>query len=210
LNSYYPFINMPLPYPYNALEPYIDTKTMELHHDRHLQTYIDNLNSALAQYPMIQKLSLEQLILASSELPTRIRNQVHNNAGGVYNHRFYFNGIGSMRDQVPTGRLAQAIDKRYGSFERFKDDFKAAALSVFGSGYAWLTMYKTGILYIVTTANQDTPLELGLCPILNTDVWEHAYYLKHYNKRADYIDDWFHVIDWAKAGENYERCLPTP
>lgn len=219
-NNYYPFINLPLPYAYDAMEPFIDEKTMMLHHDRHLQTYIDNLNNALKTSPELQKLSLEQLIRNASRLPEPLQTSIRNNAGGVYNHRFFFNSLkpaespGSAavpeaaeasdpsHENQPSGELAH----RLGSFDNFKSVFKKAALSVFGSGYAWLVT-DGGRLRIVTTANQNTPLEQDLCPVLSIDVWEHAYYLKHYNLRADYIDDWFSVIDWEQAEKNYQRCI---
>ena len=207
-NNYYPFVNLPLPYPYDELEPYIDTKTMELHHDRHLQTYINNLNDALKECPELQDLSLEQLIMNPYRLPEDIGTKIHNNAGGVYNHRFFFAGMENPNDSagMPIGRLAAEIIKTYGGFDNFRDAFKKAALSVFGSGYAWLVVCR-GKLKIITTANQNTPLEMGMCPVIALDVWEHAYYLKHYNVRADYIDDWFNVVNWTKAEKNYLKCL---
>jgi Fe-Mn family superoxide dismutase len=206
MNEYYPFHNLPLPYAYNALEPYIDELTMHLHHDRHLQTYIDNLNSALANHPEAQKLSLQQLIQYSNRLPNDIRTAVRNNAGGVYNHRLYFDSM-TPDLQQPSGALADAVDKEYGGIDGFRQKFKAAAMSVFGSGYAWLCASPSGKLSIVTSPNQDTPLSRDCCPVLLADVWEHAYYLKHYNLRAAYLDAWFQVVDWNKAGERYTNCL---
>lgn len=206
MNEHYKFINTPLPYAYNALEPYIDEKTMRLHHDKHLQTYIDNLNNTLSNYPLYQNWSLEQLIINVPSLPANIQTGVRNNGGGVYNHQFYFSNMANPTSQYPLGALNDLIIKQYGSYETFQKEFREAALSVFGSGYAWLALDAAGLLKIITTANQDTPLSLGMCPILNLDVWEHAYYLKHYNVRADYIDDWFHVVNWDKANRNYMRC----
>lgn len=191
--QHYPFKIVPLPYDYNALEPFIDTLTMELHHDRHLQTYVDNLNKALADYPMYHGWTLEQLIRYPNKLPPNIRTAVRNNAGGVYNHNFYFKTMSSQKERTQTENLKQWISNEFGNIENFKKEFKEKALSVFGSGYAWLVSDKYGRLKIITTANQDTPLTLNFVPIMVIDVWEHAYYLKHYNKRADYIDDWFHV-----------------
>lgn len=205
-NNYYPFVNLPLPYDYDSIEPYIDTKTMELHHDRHLQTYIDNLNSILKENPRLQKFSLEQLIKMSCKLPANVQIAVRNNAGGVYNHRFYFDGLANPAQKEPVGMLANEINRQFGGYEKFKASLKKAALSVFGSGYAWLVQNR-GKLSIVTTPNQNNPMEQGLCPILNIDVWEHAYYLKHYNVRADYIDNWFEVVNWKKAEDNFVRCL---
>ncbi len=207
-NNNYPFVNTPLPYDYDALEPFIDEKTMYLHHDRHLQTYIDNLNAVLEKYPELQKLSLEQLIKISGRLPKQLQTAVRNNAGGVYNHRFFFSGLTNPASKEPHGRLAQAINQCFNDFDQFESEFKKAALSVFGSGYAWL-VYSRHRLRVVTTPNQNTPIEQGLCPILNIDVWEHAYYLKHYNKRADYVDDWFNIINWDKAEQNLLNCFKT-
>ncbi len=207
MNSHYPFINTPLPYAYNGLEPYIDEKTMMLHHDRHLQTYIDNLNSALREHTQFHSWSLEQLIFYASSLPEAIRTQVKNNAGGVYNHRFFFEGMTDHSSAVPEGTLKEALNRQFGSFGDFKQKFKEAAMSVFGSGYAWLAVDGTGALRILTSADQDTLLALGMCPVLNLDVWEHAYYLKHYNMRAGYVDDWFPVVNWRKAEERYFQCL---
>lgn len=204
-NNYYPFVNLPLLYDYDALEPYIDEKTMHLHHDKHLQTYIDNLNEALSDYPRLQELSLEQLIYNSSGLPAEIRTTVKNNAGGVYNHRLFFDGLINPSEGGPVGNLARAIDRQFGSYENFKAEFRKAALSVFGSGYAWLVDDR-GRLRIVTTPNQNSPIEQGLCPILTIDVWEHAYYLKHYNVRADYIDDFMQIINWEQAERNFMDC----
>lgn len=205
-NCFYPFVNYSLPYDYDALEPYIDEKTMHLHHDKHLQTYINNLNAVLEKFPQMQRLSLEQLIKISGRLNEHIQSAVRNNAGGVYNHRFFFEGLSNNSKRNSKSSLSKAIDKSFGNYDKFKDEFKKAALSVFGSGYAWLVCGKCG-LRITTTPNQNSPIETGLCPVLVIDVWEHAYYLKHYNVRADYIDDWFNVVDWDKADENFLNCV---
>lgn len=201
-NCYYPFINLPLLYSYNALEPLIDEKTMRLHHDRHLQTYIDNLNAVLEDEPRLQRLSLVQLIQCAGRLPGWLRAPVRNNAGGVYNHRFFFDGLSpdSSPDSGPI--LLKQIDQRFGSFEHFKSAFKKAAHSVFGSGYAWLVDGECG-LCILTTPNQQSPVEQCHRPVIAIDVWEHAYYLKHYNDRSAYFDAWFEVVDWRKAQDNY-------
>jgi len=171
---------------------------MELHHNRHLQTYIDNLNATLKNYPKLQQLSLEQLILTAPKLPAAVGVPIARNAGGVYNHRFFFNGM-TPDAQPPTGELALAINRTFGSLDGFKTQFTQAALSVFGSGYAWLTANRLKKLQIITTANQDTPLTMGLRPIITIDVWEHAYYLKHYNVRAAYVGDWWSVVRWPEA-----------
>lgn len=205
-NNCYPFINLPLPYAYDALEPYIDARTMHLHHDRHLQTYIDNLNAILKDEPQLQKLTLEQLIRRSHRLPQGLRIPIRNNAGGVYNHRLYFNGLAVPAEREPRGRLVSRLIRQYGSLEEFGQQLKKAALSVFGSGYAWL-VYERCVLKIVTTPNQNNPIEQGARPILTVDVWEHAYYLKHYNVRAAYLDDWLQIINWERAEQNFINCV---
>ena len=207
MNEHYPFVNPPLPYAYDALEPYIDTLTMHLHHDRHLQTYVDNLNKALKDYPALHDWSLEELLTNANRLPDAIRTPVRNNAGGVYNHIFYFSGMSPSDTRHYAGALYDAIVRDFGPTDVFFQKFKDAALSVFGSGYAWLTADENGKLSIITTANQDTPLTRGLCPVATIDVWEHAYYLKHYNDRVGYIDDWFQVANWERAGELYRLCI---
>ena len=207
MNGHYKFVNTPLPYAYEAMEPYIDKQTMYLHHDKHLQTYIDNLNDTLSAYPRFQSWTLEQLIVNIPSLPEEIQIPVKNNGGGVYSHQLYFACLKNPGSGQPFGRLKESIEKELGGYESFKNAFTKAALSVFGSGYAWLVVKATGDLGILTTQNQDTPLALGMFPILNIDVWEHAYYLKHYNQRAAYIEDWFHVVNWEQANQNYLRCF---
>ena len=201
-NNYYPFVNTPLPYLYNGLEPFIDEETMHLHHDRHLQTYIDNLNRFLEENPALQQFSLEELLSIWRRLPCHLQAPLRNNAGGVYNHRFYFNGMTPPGSPCSAPRLFEAMSRQFGSPEKFQAQFKEAALSVFGSGYAWLVLDR-GCLRIVTSANQDTPLFHSRTLILNIDVWEHAYYLKHYNVRAAYIDDWFRVINWEVVEKRF-------
>lgn len=208
MNNHYKFVNTPLPYSYEAMEPYIDKKTMYLHHDKHLQTYIDNLNNTLNKYPEFQCWTLEQLIINVPYLPKEIQTNIKNNGGGVFNHQFYFSNLANPAPLQPNGILDQSIKNKFGSYLSFQNQFKTAALSVFGSGYAWLVVNAAGQLCIITTQNQDTPLEMDLFPILNIDVWEHAYYLKHYNLRADYIDDWFHIINWDQVNQNYMRYFP--
>lgn len=200
----YKFVNPELPYGYGALEPFIDEKTMKIHHDRHLQTYVDNLNNTLEKYDCYHDWTLEELICCENRLPAEIQKAVHNNAGGVYNHIFYFDGMTGEDIDMRTD-VSECIIVNFGTIEEFKSEMKKAALSVFGSGYAWLVLDSCCKLQIVTTANQDTVLTCKLAPILNIDVWEHAYYLKHYNKRVDYIDDWFNVINWDVVGERL-RC----
>ena len=202
MNNTYPFVNTPLPYAYDALEPYIDEKTMHLHHDRHLQTYIDNLNAIIKEHPELQTWTLEGLLELSAFLPKEIRQPVINNAGGVYNHHFFFDSMTPAGKQPEENPLLAEIARQFGSLEAFQEQLKKEALAVFGSGYAWLAA-DGGKLKIIRTANQDTPLPLGLQPLLALDVWEHAYYLKHYNQRAAYIDDWFSVVDWEKASRRF-------
>ncbi len=207
LNEHYEFVNTPLPYTYDALEPYIDEKTMHLHHDKHLQTYINNLNNILREYPALQELSLEELITQAVYFPPEVKTSIINNAGGVYNHKFYFSILAKPTaangGNRPMGVLAKYINDIFGGFDRFKEQFTAAALGVFGSGYAWLIAGDSGMLSIVTTANQNTPQLQRYTPIINIDVWEHAYYLKHYNVRANYITDWFQVVNWEQANRNF-------
>jgi Fe-Mn family superoxide dismutase len=182
---HYPFVPLPLPYAYNALEPNIDTLTMQLHHDRHYTGYVNNLNEALKGCPQYHEWSLEQLICYGNRLPAAVRTAVARNAGGVFNHEFYF------------AEMSPAGSRNVHTFEAYKDELKKAALAVFGSGYAWLCMDVSGgkpSYTVIGTANQDTPLTLGLAPVLCIDVWEHAYYLKHYNKRDDYFDDWWGLV----------------
>lgn len=206
MNHFYPFVNTPLPYAYNALEPYIDEKTMHLHHDRHLQTYIDNLNKLMDENPALQQFSLEELLTRWCRLPQHLQITVRNNAGGVFNHRFYFNSMKEPGAPCEAPRLFDEMSLQFKSPEDFKSQFKEAALSVFGSGYAWLVSHG-GRLKIITTANQNTPPLNSMTPLLNIDVWEHAYYLKHYNMRAAYIDDWFHLINWEAVEGRFLAAL---
>lgn len=198
MNHCYPFVNTPLPYSYHALEPFIDEKTMFLHHDRHLQSYINNLNSLMEENPRFQSWSLEKILCCWCKLPSDLQVPFKNNSGGIYNHRFFFEGMTDSPDLSPGSYFTALINKNFHCFENFKDCFKKAALAVFGSGYVWL-VHCRGRMMITQTANQDTPLAKGQYPVLNLDVWEHAYYLKHYNDRSAYIDDWFHVINWNMA-----------
>ena len=204
MENRYPYVNTPLPYAYDALEPFIDEKTMHLHHDRHLQTYIDNLNGLLRDCPALQCLPLEKLLTSPCHIPASLAVPVRNNAGGVYNHRFFFAGMAPPSGAMVRGRLYCEIDRQFGGLDRFKTLFKAQALEVFGSGYAWLVQ-EGGRLKITATPNQDTPLARGQYPLLTIDVWEHAYYLRHYNQRAAYIDDWFAVVDWNRAEQLWEN-----
>ncbi len=207
MNEHYPFVNPPLPYAYDALEPYIDTQTMYIHHDRQLQRYVANLNAILSGYPELQNLSLEELLRDPSQLPDAVRQGIINYGGGVYNHLIYFYGMTPSETRTEAQALYPAIIRDFGSVERFFDEFKAYALAVFGSGYAWLVVEPDGRLRIVMTANQDTPITNGLCVVAGIDVWEHAYFLKRFTDRAAYIEDWFHVVSWQVANDRYINCI---
>ena len=207
MNEHYPFVNPPLPYAYDALEPYIDTQTVHLHHDRLQQRYVVNLNIILKDYPQLQSLSLEELISDPESLPAEVRQGIINNAGGVYNHIIYFSGMTNSMTRSQADELYPAIQQDFGSVEQFFDEFKKYALSVFGSGYAWLVLDSNGRLRFVTTANQNSPVTDGFCVIAGIDVWEHAYFLKRFNDRAAYIEDWFHVVSWEAADERYKACM---
>ncbi|WP_238476014.1 superoxide dismutase [Clostridium manihotivorum] len=199
------FVVPPLKYSYNALEPYIDEQTMRIHHDKHHEAYVGNLNKALDKYPELQGKTVEQLLLNINKVPSDIRETVRNNAGGHYNHTFFWNIMSPNKGANPKGNVMKAIERDFGSMDNFKKLFKQAALDRFGSGWAWLLKDNSGKLSIVSTANQDTPIQLGLKPIIAIDVWEHAYYLKYQNKRADYIDAWWNVVNWDRAEELYNE-----
>lgn len=204
-----PFKNTPLPYAFDALEPYIDARTMEIHHDRHLQAYIDGLNRAIAPFPALQNCTAARLAVLNAPALRCIRPALCRNAGGVFNHRFYFAGMtpdGSRR--LPCGALQSAVLQTFGTQAAFEDAFTKASLGVFGSGYVWLVRDVAGRPRIITTANQDTPMARGLRPLLCCDVWEHAYYLKHQNRRADYAADWLRVADWARANDIFTGAVP--
>ncbi len=193
----------PLPYPYDALEPYIDTLTMQIHHDKHHQAYVDNLNKALEGHPELQSKSVEDLIKDLNAVPEEIRTAVRNHGGGHANHTFFWLIMGPNAGGEPQGDLAKAIASTFGSFEGFKDQFTKAALGRFGSGWAWLSVDGEGRLVVSSTANQDSPLSEGMIPILGIDVWEHAYYLKYQNRRGDYIAAWWNVVNWKAVAERY-------
>ena len=203
--EHYKFELKPLPYAYDALEPFIDAETMRLHHDAHLKTYVDNLNKALEPYQELHSWNLEELLANLDKLPEDIQTTVRNNGGGVYNHNLFFDLMAKNGKPLGEGALKAAIEETWGSVENFLKEFKAAGLSVFGSGWAWLLADGGGTLFIHKTPNQDTPIPTNLTPILNLDVWEHAYYLLRQNRRAEYIDNWINVINWEKAEENYKN-----
>ena len=192
-----------LPYAYDALEPHIDALTMEVHHARHHQAYVNNLNAALEKHPEWMDRPIESLIRKLGEVPDDIRTAVRNNGGGHLNHTFFWESMGPAGSRVPVGTLAEAIDKAFGGFDAFKEKFALAATTRFGSGWAWLVKKPDGSLEVLSTANQDNPLTDGKQPVLGLDVWEHAYYLKHMNKRPDYVAAWWHVVDWDAVEARY-------
>ncbi|OXM84946.1 superoxide dismutase [Paenibacillus rigui] len=196
-----------LPYANNALEPHIDETTMMIHHDRHHNTYVTNLNAALEAHPDLQSKSIEELISNIDALPEGIRTAVRNNGGGHANHSLFWEVIGPNGGGAPAGKLADAINNELGGFDKFKEDFAKAGTTRFGSGWAWLSVTPQGKLVVSSTPNQDSPIMEGNTPILGMDVWEHAYYLKYQNKRPDYIAAFWNVVNWAEVGKRYEAAL---
>lgn len=203
----YPFVVRPLPYEYDALIPVLDEETLHFHHDKHYKTYVDNLNNILADYPELQKMSLEELLTDIEELPAAVQTPIRNNGGGVYNHELYFDAMKSPVGQEPDGTLSEAINRDFGSYKQWKEQMKQAAVSKFGSGWAWLVTDSTGKLSMLQTANQDVPDLKEYTPIFPVDVWEHAYYLQYQNRRADYVEGWFDLINWRKAAKRYEDAV---
>ncbi len=193
----------PLPYDRGALEPYIDAGTMAVHHDKHHQAYITNLNKALEKYPELQSLSIWQLISDLGAVPEDIRTVVRNHGGGHANHSMFWKSLHYSAGGEPGGKLARAIDESFGSFADFKEGFTKAAMTLFGSGWAWLCLDSSGKLHIITTPNQDNPIYQGYMPLLGLDVWEHAYYLKYENRRAEYVDGWWNIVNWGYVSANY-------
>jgi len=192
-----------LPYSYEALEPHIDASTMEIHHTKHHQAYVNNLNAALEKHHNLQTRSVEELIKDLNAIPEDIRTAVRNNGGGHLNHSMFWPMMSYHGGGEPKGDLVAAIKSSFGDFASFKDQFSKAAAGRFGSGWAWLCIDKSGKLVINSTPNQDNPISDGLKPILGLDVWEHAYYLKYQNRRADYIGAWWNVVNWEQVAKNY-------
>jgi len=197
-----PFTLPKLDYAYDALEPHIDAKTMEIHHSKHHQAYITNANNALKDHASLQKMSAEEILRGLSNVPEAVRTTLRNNVGGHMNHAFFWRAIGPNGGGSPSGALASAITKDFGSFDTFKTQFADAATKRFGSGWAWLTA-KDGKLAITSSANQDSPFSDGATLLLGLDVWEHAYYLKYQNRRADYITAFWNVVKWDRVASNY-------
>ena len=194
-----------LPYAYDALEPYIDEETMHLHHDKHHNTYVTNLNAAIEKYPELGEKTIEELLSDMDAIPTDIKTAVRNNGGGHANHSFFWEIMAPNAGGDPTGEIKEAINEAFGDFSSFKEEFKKAAAGRFGSGWAWLVM-ENGKLAITSTANQDSPLMEGKTPILGLDVWEHAYYLKYKNVRPDYIAAFWNVINWDEVNKRFEAA----
>ena len=197
-----------LPYAYDALEPNIDAKTMEIHYSKHHQTYINNINGAIAGTEW-EKLSVEDLVAKVNEVPTDFKNMVINNAGGHANHSLFWTVMSPQGGGQPTGAVAKAIDEQLGGFDTFKEAFTKAAISRFGSGWAWLSVTPEHQLIVESSANQDSPLMHGHTPILGLDVWEHAYYLKYQNRRPEYINAFYNVVDWDEVNRRYHVALQT-
>jgi Fe-Mn family superoxide dismutase len=190
----------PLPYPSDALEPHIDKMTMEIHHGKHHNAYVTNLNAALEKAPELQSKSLEDLVKGINSVPEAIRTAVRNNGGGHLNHSMFWQIMGPNAGGAPTGAIADAINSSFGSFDKLKEQFKAAAVGRFGSGWAWV-IDSGGKLVIESSPNQDNPLMDGKKPVFGIDVWEHAYYLKYQNRRPDYIEAWWNVVNWAEINK---------
>ena len=195
----------PLPYPFDALEPYIDAKTMEIHHDKHHGAYVNNLNKALEGQPELQKLPVEELLAQIGKVPEAVRTAVRNNGGGHLNHSMFWKIMKKGGGGEPSGDLADAINKTFGTFGDFKKTFAQAATSRFGSGWAWL-LIRGGKVTVESSANQDNPIMDGGKAIFGLDVWEHAYYLKYQNRRPDYIEAWWNTVNWAQVADNFAQA----
>ncbi len=192
-----------LPYAFDSLEPFIDAQTMEIHHGKHHQAYVDNLNKAIEGHPELASRTIEDLLSDLDSLPDEIKAAVQNNGGGHFNHSFFWPLMKKNGGGEPKGELAETIAKSFGSLKEFQAKFNDAGLKRFGSGWAWLSVTGSGQLEVVSTANQESPVSKGLKPLLGLDVWEHAYYLKYQNRRADYIAAWWHIVNWDQVEENF-------
>ncbi len=191
-----------LPYAYDALEPYIDAQTMTIHHDKHHAAYVTNLNAAIEKHPELFNKSLEQILMDLNAVPEDIRTAVRNNGGGAWNHTMFWNIMAPKAGGMPKGDLAKAIDSGFKSFDAFKTEFEKAANTRFGSGWAWLVK-KGNALSVMSTANQDNPMSEGFTPVMGVDVWEHAYYLKYQNRRAEYVTNWWNTVNWEAVASRY-------
>jgi len=201
-----PFTLPPLPFAYDALEPHITAQVLQFHHDKHHATYVSNLNAAVAPYPDLQKRPVEDLIARPETLPEAVRTAVRNNGGGHANHTFYWNCLAKAGAAKPGGELLAAIEKRFESFDKFREQLGKAAVGVFGSGWGWLCLDENKQLVIEGTPNQETPLARGHVPLLTIDVWEHAYYLQYQNRRADYVAALWNVVNWDFAGQQFRNA----
>jgi len=201
-----PFTLPDLPYPFDALEPHIDAKTMEIHHDKHHGTYVTRLNGALEKAPAFQNKPIEEILRSLDKIPKEVQTAVRNHGGGHYNHTLFWKMLAPKAGGKPSGELARALDKKFGSFDTFKEQFTTAASNLFGSGWAWLVVDPSGDLSVTTTPNQDNPISQGLTPIFGIDVWEHAYYLKYQNRRPDYITAFWNVVSWTAIEENFKKA----
>jgi superoxide dismutase, Fe-Mn family len=195
----------PLPYDYSALEPYIDTQTMQLHRDKHHQAYVTNANNALQGHDQLAAMSVDDLLRNINQVPENIRTALRNNAGGHSNHSMFWTIMKPNGGGEPTGELASAIQQAFGSFDAFKSAFNDAGTKRFGSGWAWLVLDSSGKLQVISTANQDSPLMDGLYPVMGNDVWEHAYYLKYQNRRPEYLNAWWNVVNWDEVARRYAQ-----
>ncbi|OKH22577.1 superoxide dismutase [Hydrococcus rivularis NIES-593] len=204
-----PFKAIPLPYAYDALEPYIDAETMRFHHDKHYATYTKNFNAAISKYPQLANQSAEEIISDLDRLPQDIRTTVRNNGGGYVNHTMFWEIMSPKGGDRPTGELARAIDKTFGSFDKFKTAFNDTGSKQFGSGWAWLVLDRNKQLKIMGTPNQDSPLMMGMYPVMGNDVWEHAYYLKYRNERGKYLDAWWNVVNWDEVNKRYQQAMAS-
>lgn len=202
MNNLYQLPN--LPYAYDALEPYIDAETMKIHHDKHHAVYVEKLNAAIGQIPNFTKKPIEEVLKNLDQIPESVRTAVRNHGGGHANHSLFWQILAPIGSTKPESDLAAAIDQEFGSFNSFKEKFTNVALNQFGSGWTWLCLDFNQKLSIISTANQNSPLSRKLTPILNFDVWEHAYYLKYQNRRAEYIENWWQVVNWSKVNELYK------
>ena len=201
-----PFELPKLPYENNALEPHIDARTMEIHHGKHHAAYTNNLNAALEKHSDVAKKTIEDILKDLNAVPEDIRTAVRNNGGGYFNHRLFWTVMGPKAGGQPQGALSTAIDAAFGSFKAFKETFSKAAATRFGSGWAWLSVKSDGGLTVTSTPNQDTPLGEGLAPVLGLDVWEHAYYLKYQNRRPEYVENWWNVVNWDEVSRRFDAA----
>ena len=201
------FVLPPLQYDYDALEPYVDAATMMLHHDKHHAGYVRNLNTAITDYPELQGQSLDALLVNLDAVPEAIRATIQNNGGGHANHSMFWETMTPNASGTPSGAVADAINASFGDFATFQEAFNTAGKKRFGSGWAWLVLAEDGSLEVMSTGNQDNPLSVGKYPLMGNDVWEHAYYLNYQNRRSDYLDAWWNLIDWTVVNARYEEAL---